>query len=365
MATFHIGISGRWPMLLLLTLLANICSGHEFDIRALLARSSDCPSSYVSCNNTKLPDNFCCPSDATCISLDSASSAICCPAGVDCDYISPITCDIQEQNVTRHADSTVKSTRLDDSLPKCDKDCCPFGYTCAGGTTCVLNKKTATTATASTTSSTSTATITPMTAPDTCSEYPAKAVAIGAGPGFAVGAILALIIACCVQRRAQGRQMRRQEKSGGRSSPSSAGTQLGISYPIPQNDTSYRSDFLRPQARDNARNSVHRMNDSFAPAPQTDPRFDNSAPHYSVANYNVPNHNIPDHNVDYNVPHYPVPSHQRELSTHSIKIYTPSNQHDGLRSRPETTFSEILDDEHPANRGHPHPHQNPFRDPVN
>lgn len=335
-------------MLLLLTLLASVCSGHEFDIRALLARSSDCPSSYVSCNNTKLPDNFCCPSDATCISLDNASSAICCPAGVDCDYISPITCDIQEQNVTLHADSTVKSTRLTDSLTKCDEGCCPFGYTCSGGTTCVLNKKTATTATVSksTTSATSTATITPMTSPNNCSEYPVKAVAIGAGPGFAVGAILALIVSCCFRRRAQGRELRRQEKSAGRSSPSSAGTQLGISYPIPQNDTSYRSDFLRPQATDNARNSIHRVNDSFATAPQQDPRFDDGVPHYSV-------------------PHYPVPSHQRELSTHSIKIYTPSNQPNGLRSRPETTFSEILDDGHPQNGGHPQPHINPFRDPVN
>ena len=144
----------RPSVLLLFTLMASIRPGQAYNSFDLLSRRSDsCPSSYTRCGSTELPNDFCCPSGSTCISLDQGSSSICCPAGKNCDYISPITCDIQQQNVTAYPESSVKTTRLDDSLPKCGDACCPFGYTCRGDNTCSLDQKASTTATTSVSSS--------------------------------------------------------------------------------------------------------------------------------------------------------------------------------------------------------------------
>src|SRR5271167_640881 len=71
----------------------------------LQQRDSTCTNStFNSCTSidSNLPSNFCCPSTAACISLDSSSSALCCPAGANCTVIEPITCSINQQNVTLH-----------------------------------------------------------------------------------------------------------------------------------------------------------------------------------------------------------------------------------------------------------------------
>ncbi|KAJ9308864.1 hypothetical protein DTO217A2_1540 [Paecilomyces variotii] len=128
------------------------------EVLALLQRDTgSCPNSFDHCANSKLPADFCCPSSSTCISLDNASSAICCPEGSDCSFIQPITCDIQLQNVTAHPTNSLKTTKLDDSLPKCGDSCCPFGYTCQNDNTCALDKDTSSSATSSANPSTSAA----------------------------------------------------------------------------------------------------------------------------------------------------------------------------------------------------------------
>jgi hypothetical protein len=91
---------------------------------------------------TPFPSDFCCPPPTKCLRLDSSAIAVlCCPAGLDCKFISPISCDEQAQNATLfpgnqlHSDPT---TRLD----KCGDACCPSGATCHEGV-CAVSISTA------------------------------------------------------------------------------------------------------------------------------------------------------------------------------------------------------------------------------
>ena len=79
------------------------------------------------------PSNFCCPTSTKCLQMDSSAIAVlCCPAGLDCNFISPISCDEQAQNATvfpgnqLHSDPTIP-------LDKCGDACCPNGATCHEG----------------------------------------------------------------------------------------------------------------------------------------------------------------------------------------------------------------------------------------
>ncbi|PYH98168.1 hypothetical protein BO71DRAFT_395464 [Aspergillus ellipticus CBS 707.79] len=292
------GIFARRPsMILLLTLVASTVSPSQ--AFGFLPRSPDsCPTSYDHCSSS-LPSSFCCPSTSNCISLDDNSSAICCPEGESCDYIEPITCDVQLQNATSHPKNSVKTTRLDDSLPKCGDSCCPFGYTCTGDSICAMNTSSASTATASQSSTTgamsmtSTASNTFATSASTsttndpsdptiiatgdfprvtsgskttisdsnttthntssaaaleakttsCPSYPSSAIAAGFFPGAVFGAVLALL---CVffHRRWQRKHLPPSAKVAQFTRRSTKGTLIGISSPIPSEDTSYRTDFL-------------------------------------------------------------------------------------------------------------------------
>ncbi|KAJ5467463.1 hypothetical protein N7475_005215 [Penicillium sp. IBT 31633x] len=410
MARLFISTKERQTALLFLTLLANIQAGQALDSFGILPRSSDvCPSSYTRCSSTELPNEFCCPSDSTCISLDKASSAICCPAGQDCDYISPIVCDIQQQNATLFPESVIKTTRLGDSLPKCGEACCPFGYTCQGNNTCSLEKKSSTIAvskisgsstptvsssTAATSTTASQATITPVPSPSSekssnsttsagltasCPSFPAEAIAVGFFPGAVFGAVAALLISLCIRRRARKDETEIQEgKSGPHwSQRSSSGALLGISNPIPQDDTSYRTDFLRspPRARCSSiggrstRTMLHRtgsrVRSLFSGYPRQDPRLDKDIPP-------VP------------MPPAPfTPPRQRQPSMESIKIYSPPGAlphsrgflgpgpYPGTTARPGTSFTDLmqvvdLSDDRKGKTPYPsseNSRENPFRDP--
>ena len=402
-------------VLLLLTLMASIRPGQAYNSVDLFSRSSDaCPSSFTRCGNTKLPNDFCCPSDSTCISLDQGSSSICCPAGSDCDYISPITCDIQQQNVTIYPESVIKTTRLGDSLPKCGDACCPFGYTCQGDKTCSLNKKTSTTATASvsststntassstthTSSATPQATITPVPSPSSekssnsttcaavstsCPSFPAGAIAAGFFPGAVFGAVAALLVTFCFRRARKDECEIQEGKTGPNwSQRSSSGAILCISNPIPQDDTSYRTDFLRspPQAKRSSiggrstRTMIHRtgsrVRSLFSSYPRQNPRLDKDVPP------------IPMPNPVASAPF--TPPRQRQPSTESIKVYSPPEStfsqnrnrlmpepYPGSAARPDTLFSDLMRDvgaPHGGKGKPPYPTrddtlENPFRDPV-
>nr|XP_001392000.2 hypothetical protein ANI_1_2124064 [Aspergillus niger CBS 513.88] len=284
----------RPSMILLLALIASTVSPTQ--AFGLLLRSSDsCPSNYNKCADSKLPADFCCSSSSTCISLDDSSSAICCPSGQSCDYIETITCDVQLQNATAHPKNSVKTTRLDDSLPKCGDKCCPFGYTCTGDSLCAMNtSSSSTTSTGGTTSSTGTITsfttsasttdasnptIVPVTTGSsksaisdnnssangtssaaalsskaTSPSYPTNAIIAGFFPGAIFGAVLALL-ALFLYRKYQKKHQPPSAKVAQFTRRSSKGTLLGISSPIPSDETSYRTDFLLRRNRNTKRYS--------------------------------------------------------------------------------------------------------------
>ncbi|PYI28669.1 hypothetical protein BP00DRAFT_402511 [Aspergillus indologenus CBS 114.80] len=277
----HKGNSSK--LLLFFGLLASTISPTQA-VGILLPRSSDtCPSDYTHCSSSGLPSTFCCPSSSTCISLDDGSSAICCPAGQSCDYIEPITCDVQLQNATAHPKNSVHTTRLDDSLAKCGSKCCPFGYTCTGDSLCSMDTSTASTATASsssaastspstTTSSSSFATAISATDPRVsqssaadntntttnatatqlrkCPQYPTAAVLAGFFPGALLG-VSATLLALLLYRHHRRKNLPPSAKVAQFTHRSSKGTLIGISSPMPSEETAYRTDFLlrRTQSR--------------------------------------------------------------------------------------------------------------------
>jgi hypothetical protein len=108
---------------------------------------------YSSCGNG-LPDNFCCPSSTTCLSVAANTTAICCPNGADCGAIKPIICNIDVQNATAFPQSQIHTTNLDESLPSCGTNtCCPFGYQCNESMACELDQNSTSTIQGSTTTS--------------------------------------------------------------------------------------------------------------------------------------------------------------------------------------------------------------------
>ncbi|KAI2792473.1 hypothetical protein POX_b02511 [Penicillium oxalicum] len=363
-------------ILLLVNLLYKIQPSYGWPAETpnLFTRGSEsCPVSYNTCGSG-LPDNFCCPSTSTCISLDNASSAICCPAGASCDYISPIVCDIKAQDASTHPKNPIKTTNLTATLSTCGNACCPLGYTCQAGNICALNKDTSRTATSSNTTSSaspssatesSSVTITPVVAPvasptstgtntstavaalpTTCNAFPTNAIIAGFFPGALFGAILCLLITACLRRRAQKKALQKYDPKSGLhwSNRSSSGAVLGISGPIPNEENSYRTDFLlRSSAggrssissRSMLQRTGSRVRSLFSGQPRPTER-------------DVP----PVPQLQAQVPGTPPP--QRQPSTESIKVYSPPGAfsqsrkflgpepYPGSISRPDTTFSDLV-----------------------
>ncbi|KAB8259623.1 hypothetical protein BDV32DRAFT_124172 [Aspergillus pseudonomiae] len=375
-ATFADLVYGKPPLLFLVSVIsAMITPNHAFH---LALRDLDrCPSSYQKCGAAGLPGSFCCPSSSTCISLDNASSAICCPKGQTCTYIEPINCDVQLQNATLHPTNPVKTIRLDDQLPKCGNSCCPFGYKCKGNKLCEMdNKISSTTALGENPTSTTTGTSSivsvsstvsdvlpttdqlkpttlspsdansasnsPMTeanststsVPAACPSFPTQAIIAGFFPGAIFGAVLASAAMFCWRRRRNGRN----NAHGKRPCHDSAynNTPFSISHPIPSEESSYRTDFLLGcSRRSSSRSVLHRtgtrVKSLFGPTPKT-----------AVHDMD----NIP------KVPVTPPPQVKRQLSTESIRVYTPPGGLPGTGSQkrghyisiePDKGFVEMFD----------------------
>jgi hypothetical protein len=99
-------------------------------------------SSLFQCG-ASFPPDFCCPSSTTCLRLDSSTTAVlCCPAGLDCKFISPISCDEQAQNATVFPGNQFHSEPTT-PLDKCGDSCCPVGATCHNGV-CAVSASTVT-----------------------------------------------------------------------------------------------------------------------------------------------------------------------------------------------------------------------------
>lgn len=190
--------------------------------------SSTCPSNYDQCGNG-LPDNFCCPSNSSCISLAAGTTVLCCPDGEDCSNVqaSSFTCDISAYNATAFPTAVVHTTNLTGQLPTCGSNCCPYGYSCSGDTLCVRDKDdsliTATSSPSTTTAATASITATGVfvggtstTAPTTnspasdgdasSSSTKKRTIGIAAGSAVAgIAGITAFIMIAWVRRRRRRR----------------------------------------------------------------------------------------------------------------------------------------------------------------
>lgn len=375
--------------LFLLTIMTSMRPTHAFKGFEILARSDSCPSSYDSCGGS-VPSDFCCPSSSTCLVLDNDTTVLCCPSGSSCDYISPITCDIQEQNATSYPKASVKTTLLDESLPTCGEECCPFGYTCENDSLCHMTNSTTTSTT--TTSSTATSTTSTSTASSTtdlsaygatftpvsssvsasslnadstssanstvtsCPSFPSKAVLAGFFPGALFGAIAALLISTCVRHRAEKKhlaEINQDTKSTAHnwSSRSSSGAVLGISSPIASEDASYRTDFLLRNPNDKRSSISSRSMRSMINRSGSRVR--------SLFSTGVPGQDkdVPPLPTASELPVQPdpvTPPRQREPSTESIKVYSPPavfmqsrrflgpEPYPSRIARPSTTFTDLV-----------------------
>ncbi|KAL4891736.1 hypothetical protein BDV59DRAFT_181651 [Aspergillus ambiguus] len=369
-----------------------------------------CPASYSKCSNANLPDNFCCPTSATCVSLDEGSSVICCPEGHSCDYIEPISCNVQLQNAALHPKNAVKTTKLNGRLPTCGDSCCPFGYSCQGNNLCAMDNG-STSSTTNTESSTSTEktfptktaaptttetksesqttssfttvkstageppTITSDTtvptfiyssnyprvssskiavagsssslSSSTCPSFPTQAVVAGFFPGAACGAALALLLALCI-RRYKENHLPASVRVAQNTKRTSTGTLIGISDPIPSEDSACRTDFLLSQApkrnSEGARSMLHRtgtrVKSLFGGTPKITLRTPDGT---SIKDVPPPLPIMP--------PRKALP--RRQPSTESIKVYTPPGvfastavlkpePYPNAAQRPNTTFSDMI-----------------------
>ncbi|PLB45459.1 hypothetical protein P170DRAFT_365630 [Aspergillus steynii IBT 23096] len=388
--------TARAPSTLLLLALVATSITPTCALNALLERADSCPKTYSRCENAGLPDSFCCPSSSTCVALDGGTSAICCPKGQSCSYIQPITCDVQLQNATLHETNAIKTTRLDDSLPKCGDSCCPFGYKCKGNEMCEMDDDTSsstttkpssthtttsapsekTTATKSDPSSTTDHAVPTVVSPTNpkvsaslssdgnstaaalaakCPSYPSKAVLAGFFPGAIFGAVLAAL-GMVFFRRWQHRQLPVSEKVAQHTQRSSNGTLIGISSPIPTEDTSYRTDFLLRRSRSSKRNSEGARSVLQRTGTRVRSLF-GSTPKITVQ---PPSENVPQVPAIPPMPAAPplpvTPPRQtrppRQPSTESIRVYTPPGvfantgvlKPDPYPSfRPDTTFTDMID----------------------
>ncbi|KAF9893595.1 hypothetical protein FE257_010907 [Aspergillus nanangensis] len=395
--------------------------------------ASTCPSSYEKCSNKNLPDTFCCPTTSTCVSLDGGTSALCCPKGQSCEYIEPIECDLQQQDATLHPRNPVKTTKLNGKLPTCGDSCCPFGYSCRGDKLCKMDDFTSSkTTTADATSETTKPTTTKFTSESTlrststteipsstisdaqstreptiilntetpqmstsssvlanfnansakaeekCPTFTSQAVVAGFFPGALCGAMLALLAARWIRRYNEDR-LPASVRVAQHTKRTSSGTLVGISEPIPTEDSACRTDFLlsrSPQRNsEGARSMLHRTGTRVKSLFGSTPKITVQAPETPPPMPTPP-------------PRKPVA--RRQPSTESIKVYTPPGvfastsvlkpepyptapyptgslhavPYPNPISRPNTTFSDMLNRSRDADRGPEAPPKNsPLRVP--
>ncbi|KAL5335281.1 hypothetical protein BJX70DRAFT_375444 [Aspergillus crustosus] len=397
-------VSLRQSIIMLMTILtANASPSHGLSLHS---KRAGCSSSSQKCSGAGLPDNFCCSSTSTCVSVDSGSSVVCCPEGQDCSYIEPITCDVIKQNASLHPNNVIKTTRLDDDLPTCGDLCCPFGYSCQGSF-CALDDRSSSTTTRSTTTEESTtsptstkttsestdisqsattttaettsdseesttgaiATITSDPSPTIvtlstptlsqysaasdnglaeqeiqCPAFPTNAVLAGFFPGSVFGAVAALLLTVCIRRKQRNR-LPPGEKIAQITYRNSTGTLMGISEPIASDESSFRTDFLLrtdPKRHSEGARSVLQRSRSRVKS-----LFGGGTKAYTAPAEDIPA--VPPVPI---ISTFPTTPRQRQPSTESIRVYTPPSvfSSTGILNptpypddRPNTTLTEILD----------------------
>lgn len=315
--------------------------------------SSSCPlQGYSPCS--QMPAGFCCESDMDCIAFNNAQSVLCCPKGADCSTIAPITCDLSQQDATRHPANQIHTASLNGVLETCGDSCCPRGFKCqfsqciradssSGSSTTTSAATSSAFLTTSTPSSTEAPLQTstsraPLISPQfRCDKYPAAAILVGLLPGLALGTLLTTLAMGCIGRHSASRQ--KQNSSEFDNYPAT------VSDPIynPQN-SAFRTDFLRRGSvtRSKLRTSSNRTSKvrslfSRSPAIRQPDSFG-----YGYKKSAESSLRTPIRSSTKNPLRSPIktPKMRREPSTESIKIYSPPNG--GLR--PTTTFTDMMAD---------------------
>lgn len=333
-------IMGYMPFALVLS---STTTAFSFPGHDLFERQSSCSSGSTQCSGA--PSGFCCASTSTCLVLASNTTVLCCPQGSDCTLIQPITCDIQQQNITSHPNAVLLTTNLTGSLPTCGTGCCPYGYTCNGGNSCVVKADQGSAPSqTSTISSTSTRTAVPIApsniapaltsapaATDSpaaqCNAFPAPAVLAGFFPGLFAGALMAIAGFCAL-----GAHRRKQARLSG----SFGKVAASISDPIYNPGSAMRTDFIlkhaTPQSTPSRTPTIQRVRSLF--------RKSTAANATEMTTRHSP-YTPP-------VPQAPpvTPRLQREPSGESINIFAdPSTAREGSRGREshQTTFTDMME----------------------
>lgn len=238
---------------LLFSISTLICTTLAQEITTLETKTCGSVPGLLQCG-TGFPFEFCCPSTATCMPLNSTGviAAICCPKGEDCSYIQPITCDINQLNATLHPDNQVHlSDTKDIELPTCGNSgqCCPLGYKCASGMCSAIAAAPSPTSSASSTpsptkapsvSQTEAATAPPVVQSE--QGFNGRSFAAGLFPGIVLGALGTLGLIWVIKKRRESQEKTRYSGDFGHVART-------ISDPIYDPQYSTRSDFIRSNSR--------------------------------------------------------------------------------------------------------------------
>jgi hypothetical protein len=177
----------------------------------------------------------------------SVQSVICCPSGLDCAYIQPTTCDIQQLNATLHPDNQMHLSETDGiELPKCGDKCCSLGYTCQAG---MCAKDATATPSPSPTSTAAPSSTKPASASQTSdcsgaapvqtgSNFDGRSFAAGFFPGIVIGALSTLALFWIIKKRRESQAKQRYSGDFGH-------VARQISDPIYDPQHAARTDFMR------------------------------------------------------------------------------------------------------------------------
>ncbi|OTA69496.1 hypothetical protein K449DRAFT_461019 [Hypoxylon sp. EC38] len=335
----------------LATLFAATASASFIRPSALFERADGtCAQNFSKCQQSGLPDNFCCESGSTCIALAANTTVLCCPINSNCDKIGTITCDLTLQDASKNPAAEIKTTVLNGILEACGGQCCPFGYHC-DGVNCVkdadqskrpntkpssANPSSTATPTSASTSKPSTTvavsgitTATPSTTPPAAppAETPATSTAstantvkiVGGVIGGVVGIVLVIVIVLLLRFRRK-KALKKKDELQRYDSTSSFGNI--ISAPVPHaNYPSQRLDFLAKSSQASTTSPSLAMSSPTAVA--SPPR----QPHQEMYEYGGPSGFMP--------PNSPYNPHSRRPDSEMSDV--PRSHHSsaeitGLRS---------------------------------
>ncbi|KAL4815904.1 hypothetical protein BDW67DRAFT_163338 [Aspergillus spinulosporus] len=200
-------------------------------------------------------------------------------------------------------------------------------------------------------STTSSENLSAANAESSCPSFPTNAILAGFFPGAVFGAVAALIITVCIRRHRHSNPPP-GEKVAQNTFRKSTGTLIGISEPIPSDESSFRTDFLL--STNSKRNSESSRSVLSRSRSRVKSLFSTpQKPQHVVPEENIPA--VPPVPAILSLPVTPPQQRQpsRQPSTESIRVYTPPGVFTNTPSlnpspypadqRPNTTLTEILD----------------------